>query len=245
MSKGGVVASAGCFIVKEESRNKQVGKALVKYASRHIKYLFGAENIAFNCPLTLKTLYEPEYEINVKHFEVRTVHGLVNRELLIISSDPNAKDVEELDLKKDKKKLEDIYEYDRDVHLDCQRRDFLEKWTNPDTTKVYATYYPDGMVSGYGCIQEVRDGDYHIGPLFCDRNDLAKSILTQMVCSIPFNREVSFDITDSKEWLNYFVGLHKLKVEFTDFRFYTDSKVPISSVDKVHILTCSKGPCLL
>ena len=102
--------------------------------------------------------------------------------------------------------LEKLISYDTSVHL-FERKNFVKQWVNPSVTTCVAARR-NGRIVGYGCVQPMKGGGHHMGPVLAEQGDIAEVLLNHLTKSIPDGQMLALDIPVTNSISRQFVTDH-------------------------------------
>lgn len=130
---------------------------------------------------------------------------------------------------------EQLLAYDTSVHI-FERKQFLKQWVNPEVTTCVAAMRGDDMV-GYGCIQPMKVGGHHLGPVLAEEPEVGEAILTHLAKSIPEGEHLGLDIPTLNEISRKFVKRHKFQCDLRFTRMMNKASFDVSMSNVFAITT--------
>ena len=140
---------------------------------------------------------------------------------------------------KELKNVEDLISYDTSVHL-FERKKFIKQWVNPDVTTCVVVKKNEKIV-GYGCVQPMKGGGYHLGPVLADEEEIGQVLLNHLAKSIPDGVMLALDIPVTNAVSRKFVDDHGFKcdLELTRMMNKYTFDIPVSKVFAITTLGVS------
>ena len=226
-----VTAFGGFFIVHPRWRKRGVGKALWDV---RMKYL-GDRNFGIDA-VEARVEYDRLNGFEHTDFTVQAFLGPVNRSKLEReASSDEAFSVKHLQHSRDEE-LQSLLVYDTKMHV-IPRVDCMKHWINPLFTNIFiARSTATNDVIGYGCIQPMEGGHYHLGPVFADSPEVGKRLMTTLFSNVPDGKLVGMDAPVGNQVSMDFAKNFGWSPELTLRRMYTKKVVKLD-LDKVFTFT--------
>ena len=170
-------------------------------------------------------------------FDMKAYSGIPDRSQLMKLSLNEVQIIQQPEL--ESQCMEDLISYDASVHL-FERRNFIKQWVNPDVTTCVVAKKNEKIV-GYGCVQPMKGGGYHLGPVLADEEEIGKVLLNHLAKSVPDDGNLALDIPVTNAVSCKFVADHgfdcDLKLTRMMNKFTFD--IPVSKVFAVTTLGVS------
>ena len=162
-------------------------------------------------------------------YEISAYGGVAARDKLTPTSDSEFEVLRYTDAL-----FDDVLDYDTTIQT-VEREAFLQQWLDTDVTTTFLARC-DGHVIGYGCIQPMEGGGYHVGPLFADRPHVGRVLFNKLALAVPEDAELGVEIASSQNLSQSLVAEHSFKHRSDSRRMYNRAVLDIP-LDKVFFLT--------
>ena len=216
------IAFGGNYIVQKDFRRINIGKQLFNHIKEHV----GSRNVGINGVENMVEHYQSVGFVN-KAFPILTYTGKPNQRTFSIIADRNNQPL----IKYTCNLFEELFHYDTEIHT-TPRREFLKCWLNENITTTYCVVN-SGKIIGYGCVQPTDRGVYAIGPVYADTPDIAHSLFTKFMLSVPDGSGVAMNILPDNKLLMDIVHKHSLTLQLKMYRMYR-TKTPQLDLDRVY-----------
>ena len=223
-------AFGGFFIVRPDWRKRGVGKALWDVRMTYL----GQRNFGIDA-VEARVKYDSENGFKHVSFAIAAYLGpLDGAKLSTVASLDGGLVLRKL--ANAPGEVDKLLAYDTKMHV-VPRRACMQQWITPATTTTYmVNNSSNDDVMGYGCIQPMEGGHYHVGPVFADTPAIGEHLLGKLFECVPPGKKVGFDIPVANNTARKLAAEHGLVEELKLYRMYTH-RVPQFEMEKVFAFT--------
>lgn len=182
----------GNFIVREDLRNKGVGRKLWKAMLAKA----GDTNIALDGAPAMVDWYKDKNGFKFQSFKVWFHNITINEEMKKVTE--NKYQIIQLS----DEHWPSLMEYDHLVYPNFDREKILRAWFADEAVQVFLAM-KEGRIVGYGSIHEQSDNVYALRNTYADNEDVLEEILRRMFANLPVGTVARFMLFDGKPMPNY------------------------------------------